>query len=271
MLPALIAAGASLAGGLIANRRNRSAAEDSYKHQKEFAQQGIQWKVADAKKAGIHPLYAMGSPGASFTPMALGDSLGPALSNAGQDLSRAMYQNADAETRANARGEALRLENMGLQNDLLRAQIANLTNQVGPATPGVQSFPVDSGNVLTRDLVSLKPAEITSARSNDPSITAGPAGPGFTEFDLGDVLGKWNLPSGGVAESTDDLELLKYMMLIGKNHEKLGYLKNVVPNLVYQYATRPDWVKRVEKDTNQRLLPFYRADGKLYWRGTHGR
>lgn len=35
------------------------------KHQmgqnKEFAQKGIRWKVADAKAAGIHPLYAMGA------------------------------------------------------------------------------------------------------------------------------------------------------------------------------------------------------------------
>lgn len=29
----------------------------------DFAQNSIQWKVADAKKAGIHPLYALGSPG----------------------------------------------------------------------------------------------------------------------------------------------------------------------------------------------------------------
>ncbi|QCS37408.1 DNA pilot protein [Tortoise microvirus 100] len=37
--------------------------------QKEFAQNSIQWKAADAKKAGIHPLYAMGSQAASYTPM----------------------------------------------------------------------------------------------------------------------------------------------------------------------------------------------------------
>ncbi len=37
--------------------------------QKEFAQNSIRWRVADAKAAGIHPLYALGASSASFSPI----------------------------------------------------------------------------------------------------------------------------------------------------------------------------------------------------------
>lgn len=41
-------------GGLFGDKKNRN-------FQREFAQNGISWKVADAKRAGIHPLYALGA------------------------------------------------------------------------------------------------------------------------------------------------------------------------------------------------------------------
>lgn len=40
----------------------------NYEMQREFAQNGIRWKVADAQAAGLHPLYALGGGGAAFAP-----------------------------------------------------------------------------------------------------------------------------------------------------------------------------------------------------------
>lgn len=261
----ILSAVANVAGGLLSNRRNESNANKQADLQKLFAKNSVQWKVADAKKAGIHPLYALGANTTSYAPIAINDSLGPALQAAGQDVSRAMYANADSETRGNVRTEALRLENMGLQNDLLRAQIAKLNSQVGPPVP--TSFPVSSGDVVTRDLVSVEPSKVTSARSEDSSTEAGPAGPAYKEHDAG-ILGKWKLPSGAVSESLDDMELAKYALIAGANHEKLGYLKNVAPNLIYQYLNAPDWVERTRKRFGHRvMIPFYKSDGKLYWKG----
>lgn len=37
--------------------------------QREFAQMGVRWRVADAKAAGLHPLAALGTSGASATPV----------------------------------------------------------------------------------------------------------------------------------------------------------------------------------------------------------
>lgn len=40
--------------------------------QREFAQNSIQWRVNDAKKAGIHPIAALGSQGISYNPSYVG-------------------------------------------------------------------------------------------------------------------------------------------------------------------------------------------------------
>lgn len=57
--------------------------------QREFAQNSIRWKVNDAKMAGIHPTYALGAQGTSFSPMYsagstdMGDDTGRLLAEVG--------------------------------------------------------------------------------------------------------------------------------------------------------------------------------------------
>lgn len=92
------------------------SAEKNYQAQKEFAQNGIAWKVQDAKNAGIHPLYALGSNTATFSPsfqatQTSGEKLGSALSSMGQSMSRAAMAKQQAEDRA-------------LDNEYKNAQIA---------------------------------------------------------------------------------------------------------------------------------------------------
>lgn len=66
-----------LAASIYNGNENRKAQEkinqQNYNTSKEFAQNSIQWKVADAKKAGIHPLAALGT-NASYAPTAMSDS-----------------------------------------------------------------------------------------------------------------------------------------------------------------------------------------------------
>lgn len=81
---------ASLAGGLFSNNSAKKEARRQEKLQREFAQNSIRWRVADAKAAGLHPLYALTGQGASYTPVSVQDSLGPAISEAGQNVSRAI-------------------------------------------------------------------------------------------------------------------------------------------------------------------------------------
>lgn len=83
------------------NRQNANAANVNLN--KEFAQNSIQWRVEDAKQAGIHPLYAMGastsSPTASIEPHQISDNVGRTISNIKNDsLKRAQLKKLNAET-----------------------------------------------------------------------------------------------------------------------------------------------------------------------------
>lgn len=153
MLGSLISAGASLAGGFLGQKNAKDARESTERMaqqnidlQREFAQSGIQWRTADALKAGIHPIYALGSAGASFSPVSANfsadTSLPNALASAGQDIGRAVNatrtgsQRVDAYTKT---AQALQLENQGLQNENLKIELASktarLNQQANPPMP----------------------------------------------------------------------------------------------------------------------------------------
>lgn len=151
MLPligSIISAGAGLLGGMMnnsaqqsANQANINASEaanrQNYEAQKEFAQQGLRWKVADANAAGVHPLYALGAPPVNFSPSFVGatsqsSNPGDSLASAGQDIGRAV---AATETNEERALRALTLERASLENDLLRTQIRRQVVETGPGFP----------------------------------------------------------------------------------------------------------------------------------------
>lgn len=116
-----IGAVGSLIGGHNANKSAEAQAALQYQHQKEFAQNGVRWKVADAKAAGIHPLAALGAQTFSYNPVMTspGDNgISEALGRMGQGISRA------AEAKALAEERAINAETRRKQNDLVDAQIA---------------------------------------------------------------------------------------------------------------------------------------------------
>lgn len=97
-----IGAVGSIAGGLIGANATANAAGLSYEAQKEFAQNGIRWKVEDAKRAGIHPLYALGASTNGFTPVGGygGDyGISDAAAHLGQGFERAQQAKMTKEER----------------------------------------------------------------------------------------------------------------------------------------------------------------------------
>lgn len=89
----LIGAGGSIAGSKIAADNSKQVAKMNIAAQKEFAQNGIRWKVADGKAAGIHPLYALGASTNSFSPVSgyTGDyGISDAANTFGQSIDRAV-------------------------------------------------------------------------------------------------------------------------------------------------------------------------------------
>lgn len=152
MLGNIIGAGASLIGGLINSNAAEENAQRNIAMQREFAQNGIRWKVEDAKAAGVHPLAALGANTTSFAPISVGSSsLGSSIAAMGQDVGRAINATSTASERVSATATAaqtLQLENMSLQNQLLRSRIATM-NQAGGTPPlpeygGLPAIPQDT-------------------------------------------------------------------------------------------------------------------------------
>lgn len=123
-----------------------------YDYQRQLNQTAIQDRVADAEKAGIHPLYALGAslnPGGVSMPDQSGPSLGDRLSGMGQNIGRAISAKQSVQERQISVASAkLDLEGKSLENELLRTQIRN-----AQVPPGVNRNPIlpGQGQVVTTD------------------------------------------------------------------------------------------------------------------------
>lgn len=192
MLAEAISIGSNLLSGILGQSSANKAAKQQYKQQKEFAQNAIQWKAADAKAAGIHPLYALGAQTTSYAPVSTGDSLTPAIRAAGQDLSRAVHAASPESTRAAAAASAmtaLGLERGKLENELLRTQIASqaakISQNANPPFPTAGDrylIPGQSGSGLIR----TSPMQRQASNPDEPHQEAGSiADVGFSKTRTG--------------------------------------------------------------------------------------
>lgn len=150
----MIGAIANVVGGLIGARSAEKAKDANVamsaadrEMQKEFAQQGVRWKVEDARAAGISPLFALGAPNFNYTPTSIGvqpdNSLGQGIANAGQDISRAIHATRTGQERADEYAK-LQMENARLQNDGIKLRNQYMASQLAkinqPGTgPGLPS------------------------------------------------------------------------------------------------------------------------------------
>lgn len=229
----LISAGASLLGGLFGRNSAQDAANQNYKNQKEFAQHGIQWKVEDAKAAGIHPLYALGANTASFSPSAVGDtSLPSAMASAGQDIGRAIQASATARERAGY--ESLLMERAGLENDLLRAQILKTRASIGPPMPTAAANPwliPGQGNSIVPNMfdaafgVNDRPMQRTM--SNPAELSSEPGAINSVGFARNADGSYTPVPSNDIKQRIEDNFLLELQWMI-RNHlaPALGFNKS---------------------------------------------
>lgn len=144
LIGAAIGGISSIVGGAMQSAATRDANQKNYEAQKEFAKEGLRWKVEDAKKAGIHPVYAVGAPTQSFSPSFVGDTaMGQSMASAGQDIGRAVATTATGpERQYQAQMASLALDRASLENELLRTQIRRQVVETGP------SFPVAGGEAV---------------------------------------------------------------------------------------------------------------------------
>lgn len=206
--------------------------------QKMFAQEGIRWRVEDAKKAGIHPLYALGASIPSFSPSTYipgesqetgGASAIGALGRASQNFARAIDATRTSDERVAERLQALSVERGELENDLLRSRIALLEQQRNPPMPSLGGSQIIPGQADVERLgltvtgpsshVEIKPQEVTppsptrSFQEPSPVVDLGFAWTG---------TGYAPVPSKDVKDRMEDITVPQLMW---------GWRNNVLPNI----------------------------------------
>lgn len=187
--------------------------DNSLSAQKEFAQNGISWRVNDARNAGIHPLAALGANVSSGPTMAVGNP------GTAPQLGKFDY---------------LAVQNAKLQNDLLKAQIANLNGQTfrnttevaSPRVASLTDMPGQSGSLTQANRGALqskvagyheKPQDLYAfMRDSEGNILRGP------NPDLPDAYTEGPLSLGLAVEmfrKFSDKELGRVADLLIKNGE----------------------------------------------------
>lgn len=197
------------------------AARANYAQQKEFAQSGIQWKVEDAKKAGIHPLAALGAStpttGGTHTVGGGGSDLGSGLAAMSQTVGRAIQASSTADQRTmtnlSIRNAETELAGKELDNQIKQSQL-NQMNSVGPAFPSANDPHMIEGQGDALPGVRITPSESAASEKGRPGIQAGAINSlRYTRESNGNI---------GVAPSKDMKEAIEDDV-IGEN---LWHLKN---------------------------------------------
>lgn len=235
VIGSLISAGGALFGG----KKDREAAEDqalfNYLAQKEFAQHGTRWKVEDARAAGLHPLFALGGPGASFSPGPI-TLTGSSWAQAGQDLGRAAQA---AMTRPETAVIDQQLRNARAQEakDLAAAALydserarnaqAGIVEFPGPGPYShfesmgqVEVGPLTQGSVVPGQ-VQGKPHEIISPAETGGNVLAGAA---EARYRLGQIAPGVSLlfPHQG-GQFQEDLSILDAPTWVAANVSRFGW------------------------------------------------
>lgn len=195
------AAGA-LYGGIKDRKAQRKNVKRNIKYQREFAQNGISWRVADAKRAGIHPLYAMGSPGASFNPVHLGgEGLGPSINRAGQHISGAVNSLANKGAREEERLRLKLLESQINETDartgLIHSEAARNKQNANIAPVGAQPQLGVMNETDTKGTTIAEPMFIYEGNLNGSLFTNPNNGKSRQVDDLR-YFGQSDLPGAGL-------------------------------------------------------------------------
>lgn len=228
--------------------------------QREFAQNGIKWKMDDARRAGVHPVYALGASGASFSPMYSAGSTDLTnenqwMADVGQGITGAISRSATAEQRQAAQ---LNLEGMSLDNDLKRAELLKLSMGTPAGVPS-ESFIDGQGNSGVK--VRTVPMQRSASMAGRPDLEPGAkTGTGFyveKSADGASILVP--VPSKDTKESIED----------NLFHETRHFWKqNVVPNVTGGNPP-PGWKWSVEDQGYRRVdQPAQRWDDAFtdWWR-----
>lgn len=237
MLGSIISGIGSVVGGLLGRDATRRANEQ----QMESLRHGVQWRVEDAKRAGIHPLAALGANLQSFSPVSVGDPLGEGLARASQDIGAAVNRTNPQKLTAFAEAaQSLTLKKMDLENTLLASQIARMNQTSAPSTPTInqrwlipgQGQAASFGSELTGvPGISIGIKDDPLKRTGtDPLLPHQEVGAisdlGYARTAAG---GYFPIPSKDVKDRIEDMELPEAMWAVRNNLPQLLQMRMKPP------------------------------------------
>ena len=225
-LGSIVSAVGSIAGGILGANSAQNVAGMNYEAQKEFAQNGIRWKVEDAKRAGIHPLYALGASTQGYSPSGgyTGDyGIADAAAHFGQGYERAQQAKMTKEERdkqdvRDAIQDMAALEDLNQKRRLNDAQIrlanseifrnfalsTNALRKTGlpPAMPGgLGGVIAGQGNSYATGQTTPEISSVVTSEKGTPSVQAG--SPPDVRFYRTLSGGRAPLPTGEAGDAMD--------------------------------------------------------------------
>lgn len=235
--PAAIGAG----GGIISNLINQNQQEnEATRNQSNFNTQmdnTIQRRVEDAKRAGIHPLYALGmGSGASSQPITINDQIGPSLQMAGQNMSSALARMQTVEekttqdlTNGLIRAQTRQAEAQAMLTDSERMRIMQAGQTgLGPqkANPNLPNGQVANPPGFigpVQDVIDVKGSPVISGSSQAPGFLTG----------TNDYYQEWRIRPGfylplprsedeGPEETIQNMSPGAWHGMLGQGQEKYG-------------------------------------------------
>jgi hypothetical protein len=181
MLDSIISGAFGLIGANKSAKSNKAINNQNIANSREFAQNSIQWKVEDAKKAGIHPLYALGSPTMSPNPMLpdmtdyssiygdIGRNIGNSIEK--KSYNRKIEQKLDAEI------------------DLIKAQTNQVNNLTGQKRGAKEAVAVIDGVKAIKDGNPQKGGAFAVDKNNSFVVPDGMSDLKSIEYAFGDATG----------------------------------------------------------------------------------
>lgn len=156
--------------------------------QREFAQNGLRWKVADAQAAGLSPLFAVGGAGAAFSPnpITIGGQDSDFGERMGQSVARAVSGQSTSAEKALHVAQLRVLESQADKNQAEAFYYASQASRGTQSAGQSGSFPpvVGPGSGI-EGMVTPKAPDAIAPRVNDASLQA-TQNPFWERHQLGD-------------------------------------------------------------------------------------
>ncbi|QXP07970.1 MAG: DNA pilot protein [Arizlama microvirus] len=227
-------------GGLSA----RKAAALEFEYNKQVMQNQLQWRAADAEKAGISKHYAMGAPAATFSAniQGGGDSLGSRISQAGQGIQRAAEGYTDSKTRAITTAQQIEMNALDIKNKEI--EVAKNASDLAIKQSGA-TIPLNSNTVIPgQGNAVVNPSEMTAAMRTAPGSEFSPPAPSTKDF----------IDSNGFVvsyPSKDAKNAIEDNIIYEMDH---FYRNRILPAL----APAGDWLLRQKTNRNRRIYNYGR-------------